>query len=623
MHVPTTRRHFIRLIAAIMSVARLQARRMRQLASQLGAFIADVYRFRPHLTIYTAVLMSVLSVTEGIGLVMLVPLIGFVGAGNDTGPQGGQRLHDMLNALFGFFGVSPTLEHVLGIFLILAIVRPTLNYHTSMCSARLENGYLNHIRTRLYAALSHADWTHLLDLRQSHTSHRLTLQAEQVGYAVGYLLTGIATFLNLLAGVAVAWIASPTLTVTVLLGAACLAACLLVLHWWAFARAAAAMRAMQHLFRVLGDGLDSLKLGRAFSIEPALAKEFADASVAYKSAAIDLRKNETMVTVAHEAGSVLLLVLLVYASLRVFKVSSIDILLLIAIFSRLLPRAMSLQSNVRLLVASLPDYNNLVTAQAAADSAREPGNDRITHIPFEHTLELRNVSYRHRPDTPLNSLSEVSFELPARSSLGIIGPSGAGKSTLADLVAGFVAPSSGSVIVDGRPIDDELRRSWRTNVVYVDQHSSAFNDTIRANVALKATNIGDEEIWHALDLVRAADLVRALPLGLSTVVGEAGARLSGGELQRLRLASALLCKPGLLILDEAMSALSPADERAVIASIAHELAKTTVLTIAHRLSSVSWTSRVLVLDSGLIVAQGATSEVLSQESFADILDSGA
>jgi ATP-binding cassette, subfamily C, bacterial len=607
----------MRQMRAAVAIAREQIRRVRHLMAQSAVFVTDVYRFRPRLMIYTAIMMAVHSLTEGIGLVLLIPLIGLVGAG--AGISGGQRLNDALSKLFGVIGVTPTLEHVLGLLLGLAIVRAALGYVTTMCIAQLEYGFLHHIRARFYDALSHADWPHLVSLRQSHTSHRLTLQAEQVGYAVGYLLHGMATFLGLLVGIAVAWVASPTLTATVLVGALVLAICLLSLHWWAFARGAAAMRAMQHLFGILDAGLEGLKLGRAFSIERALAKDFTDASNAYRRAAISLRQNESVVALAQEVGSMLLLVLLVFASLRMFAVSSLDLLLLIAIFSRLLPRAIGLQTNIRLLVASLPDYNNFMIAQTAVVAAREVGDDDLAPIPFERAIKLHNVSVTHAEAPELNVLSGISFEIPLRSSLGVVGHSGAGKSTLADLLAGFIAPSDGHLLVDGRLIDAATRKSWRSGVIYVDQHSPIFRDTIRANIVLKARTASDADIWRYLDMVHAGDLVRGLPHGLDTVVGEGSARLSGGELQRLRLASALLAKPRLLILDEATNALSPSDERQLITSIAPVLAQSTVLSIAHRPTSVAWTDRLLVLQHGRLAAHGATAEILRRMTLAEML----
>src|SRR5262249_33362191 len=201
-------------------------------------------------------------------------------------------------------------------------------------------------------------------------------------------------------------------------------------------------------------------------------------------------------------------------------------------------------------------------------------------------IEIRDICFAYPGDSNGPVLKHVSLKVPARSAFAILGISGAGKSTLADIIAGLIIPDSGMVIVDGCEVTPETRPNWRGTVAYVPQDAPLFDDSVRANLTLGAREATDEEIWHCLEQVNAADLVRALPGGLQATVGERGVRLSGGQRQRLRLASALLRRPELLILDEATNALSPNDERAIVTGLRRLLDRMTIIVIAHRHSSI-------------------------------------
>jgi ATP-binding cassette, subfamily C, bacterial len=190
--------------------------------------------------------------------------------------------------------------------------------------------------------------------------------------------------------------------------------------------------------------------------------------------------------------------------------------------------------------------------------------------------------------------------IPYCSTTALIGASGAGKSTLADLMAGLLAPTTGRIKVDGREVTD--RRAWREGVGYVTQDVYLFNSTLRENLLCAVRTANDAEIWEVLELAAAGDFVRALPLGLDTLLGERGVRLSGGERQRLAIARALLRRPVLLVLDEATSALDRENEQLIQDTLAKLRGHLTVLLIAHRETSIAGVDRIVRMAKGQIVA---------------------
>jgi ATP-binding cassette subfamily C protein len=201
-------------------------------------------------------------------------------------------------------------------------------------------------------------------------------------------------------------------------------------------------------------------------------------------------------------------------------------------------------------------------------------------------------------------LAGLDLEIPAGSAVAIVGASGVGKSTLADMLMGLQVPDAGSVSVDGQTLTGPRLAAWRRSIAYIPQENFLFNQSIRANLQWASPDASDADLRQVLALTGADAVVATMPDGLDTIVGERGSRLSGGERQRLILARALLREPTLLILDEATSALDNESERAVWSVIDRLRGSTTVVVIAHRLSTLRCVDHVAVLDGGRIVQFG-------------------
>jgi ATP-binding cassette subfamily B protein len=209
-------------------------------------------------------------------------------------------------------------------------------------------------------------------------------------------------------------------------------------------------------------------------------------------------------------------------------------------------------------------------------------------------------------------LHELSFTAEPGEMIALVGPSGAGKTTVTHLVARLYDASSGTVRVGGRDVRDVTLQSLEDVVGYVTQDAHMFHDTIRENLLYARPSAADDEIWAALDAAQIAPLVRALPDGLETVVGDRGYRLSGGERQRLAIARLLLKAPAIVVLDEATAHLDSESEVAVQRALDAALAGRTSLVIAHRLSTVRDADLILVLDAGRIVQRGTHAQLLAQ-----------
>ena len=205
----------------------------------------------------------------------------------------------------------------------------------------------------------------------------------------------------------------------------------------------------------------------------------------------------------------------------------------------------------------------------------------------------------------------VDFEIPAGGLVALVGPSGAGKTTITQLVARLYDVDSGAVALDGVDVRDVSLDSLRETVGYVTQDAHMFHDTVGANLRYAAPDATDEQIWAACEDAQIADLLRSLPDGLDTVVGDRGYRLSGGEKQRLAIARLLLKRPGVVVLDEATAHLDSENERAVQRALSAALEGRTSLVIAHRLSTVRDADLILVVENGRIAERGRHDDLLA------------
>jgi ATP-binding cassette subfamily B protein len=242
-------------------------------------------------------------------------------------------------------------------------------------------------------------------------------------------------------------------------------------------------------------------------------------------------------------------------------------------------------------------------------------------------IEFRDVQFRYpsAAEVSLASLEDVaaldrtvtepvlrgvSFTVEPGQLVALVGPSGAGKSTTAMLLPRVYDVTSGSVSVGGVDVRDATLDSLRDTIGVVTQDSHLFHETIAENLRYARPEATDEELWRALERAQVGQLVRELPDGLDTVVGERGYRFSGGEKQRIAIARLLLKAPSIVILDEATAHLDSESEAAVQRALGAALAGRTALVIAHRLSTVREADLILVLDHGRIVERGTHEELV-------------
>lgn len=236
----------------------------------------------------------------------------------------------------------------------------------------------------------------------------------------------------------------------------------------------------------------------------------------------------------------------------------------------------------------------------------------LIHEGFKPHVEIRNSTLTY-PDNIEPSVREVSLTVPEGSTLAFVGSSGAGKTTIIDILLGVLEPQMGEVLISGKN-PAEASKLWPGAIAYVPQDIAIASGTIRENVALGYPReiATDELVFNALKVAGLDTFVQSLKDGIDTVVGERGTKISGGQRQRLGVARAMFTKPALLVLDEATSALDGETELQVSDAIRNLRGSTTVILIAHRLSTVRDADKVVYMADGRIIASGTFDEVRNQ-----------
>jgi ATP-binding cassette subfamily C protein len=258
------------------------------------------------------------------------------------------------------------------------------------------------------------------------------------------------------------------------------------------------------------------------------------------------------------------------------------------------------------------DYLNKTSSDYFSPSLIETPAPILEQDSFDKAIRFQDVAFTYE-NAPAPALDHVSLEIVRGESIGLVGRSGAGKSTLVDVMLGLLTPQSGAVLIDSHDVTG-IPHVWQKLVGYVPQTVSLIDDTLRNNVAfgITAGEIDDTRIWQALEEAHLGDFVRGLPDRLDTSLGERGLRISGGQRQRIGIARALYRNPPILIFDEATAALDGESEREIGRAIEGLRKSKTLITIAHRLSTVQRCDRLYIMDHGRIADFGPFSDLLAR-----------
>jgi ATP-binding cassette subfamily C protein len=552
-------------------------------------------------------LMVAFSLTEGIGIALLLPTLEVAGL-NLAGQGAAGRYARIITGALSSIGLHPDLLLLLGLFVVLAGMRTVLGRWQTVASYRVQQDFEDSLRRRLYDAISNASWLFVSRTRASDFTHALSAEVTRVSYATLILMQLAADLVISILYLLIAFSLSAAMTALVIV-----CALVLVIAFRGRTQAIAdtgqeISSSTKSLFAAISDHLLGLKTAKAYGAERNNAAIFSRLSRDVADSNVASAREQARASALFELGSVAILAVVLFIAIRVIRVPSAAILILLLLFARVMPRLMSAHHSYRMVINGIPSFASILTLEARCIEAAEPGESTTRAPELKRELLIEGASFSYDGNRA-QALHGVTLKIAAGSKVALVGPSGAGKSTIADMVMGLLFPDAGEVRADGEEITMASARAWRERIGYVASDTFLFHDTIRTNLLWAKPGASDEELRVAIANASATDFIARLPEGLATIVGDRGVMLSQGERQRLALARAFLRNPSILVLDEATNSLDSENEARVLAAIVERGESLTVLMIAHRLSTIRWADLIYVIENGRVVESGRWEEL--------------
>lgn len=556
--------------------------------------LLDVARAHPRRSLATLGCLLLAGIAEGVGLSSLLPLLELAApAGEGAEPS---ALAETVRRGFVQLGLAPSLGVLLSV-----VVAGMVGKALLILLANRQVGYAvaavaTDLRLSLIRALLRARWSYFTVQPVGRIANAFTTEAERASQAFlhGTMIVAAAMQATLYTGVAflVSWRAT--------LGALALGA----FSSWALVRLVRASRTagnrqtelLKSSVSHLTDALHGVKPLRAMAREerlgPLLSAEARKLDRALRGEVLSKEGLKALQEPILVAG----LAVGLFLAISAYGMPLSSLLMLGLLFARTLGAVGKAQKEFQSMAARESAYHSLRETIEAAEAQPEQPHGGLAPT-LEQGISVEGIHLAYGADPVLDG-ADLFVQAGALTTL--VGVSGAGKTSLADLLIGLVQPSAGTVRIDGVPLEEIDLRAWRRMVGYVPQELFLLHESVFANVTLDDPDLGETQVWRALDRAGAREFVERLPGGLYAPVGERGSLLSGGQRQRIAIARAVVREPRLLILDEATASLDPETEEAICEAVVRMRGEMTILAVTHQEAFVSRSDRVYRVENGQV-----------------------
>jgi subfamily B ATP-binding cassette protein MsbA len=555
------------------------------------------------------VLLSLLAaLAEGVGIGLLIPLLDTM-MGDSPSTPSGPLAEAMQNFAPSVQGGQRILLLSLGVLTVIACKTAILVANAALTTG-VNARIVHDLRIRLCRQLLDVSYAFFTSREQGKLLDTMQTQTYRTSEALTHLVGIIASVSMIVMTMALLLLLSWRLTLIVFLVAAPVSLLVRLGMKRAHRIGAATVHAYSAVAGRTLELLSAMRTIRIFNREHAEEQRFRQESEALRRLYVKL---EFMVAALPPVVEFLyvpvFLVVLAYAHLQSIGVPSM--LAFLVLLYRMQPQLKRLEQSRVALASSAAAVTEVADLLKRDDKPYLENGSRIFQG-LHSRIEFDNVGFRYGAEAQAG-VDDVSLCIEKNDVVAIVGGSGAGKSTLVSLLCRFYDPQAGSIKVDGMPLRELDLVSWRSRLGFAGQDAELVTGTVHDNIAYGCPDVASAEVAAAARAAHAEEFILALPGGYDAVLGARGEGLSGGQKQRIALARAIVCKPDLLILDEATNAVDNVTETAIQETIASLARTCTIVIIAHRMSTLRLANRVIVMADGRIVEHGTPDEVTRRD----------
>lgn len=558
------------------------------------------FKHNPFLLIVLFLIALFLGFSQGITIVLLIPLLGFLDSAPDSGSQ--NLWVKMVGTVLNRFEIEVNLTLLLLVFLFCLVSVAVLNYYQSIIQANYQQEFSYQTRKRLFKKIITSNWQFLNGKSKHSHIQVLTTEIPKVTVYYYYYL-GLATKLIFIgAHVILAMIISVKFTLFVV--AVGSFAFVFLRKYIKNARILGEVniRAFREMLKHIDDFWLTVKMAKVHNTEEFCYKKFEEASSLMLKQQKEQVRNRAIPQLFFALTGIVTLVVVVAFAFSFTKLPLASLFVLILLFARIFPHFIAINSDVNMLVSNVSSVEAVLLMDQEIEEHEFAGPIMSGQINLDKQIEIKKLNFGY--DSAPRLFDNFSESIPARSITGIVGKSGCGKTTLIDIVAGLQQVEDDVLYIDGKALGRHRLFAWKRELGYLPQDSFFVDGTIRENLIWDSERkISDEQIMEVLKQVNADQPILGLKNGLDTFVSNFQFHFSGGERQRLALARVLIRNPKLLLLDEATSALDSVTEAQIMECLVHLKHRVTILFVTHRPNLLQYFDKVIDLSATKTVSE--------------------
>lgn len=548
---------------------------------------------------------------EGIGINALIPLFSIV---LGDGQSGSDKISQAIETLFSFLNIEFDVVYLLVFVAAVFVTRSIIMVYLDYVKIKITADYEIETRNTIFHKVLKSDWMYLINQRLGHLENIVLIDVPYSALILKEISASIMLITSLIVYLLIAVNIDLVITLLTLVLGLILFLILKPLNYKTKNLSYEAVRQNKNVAHHVSENILGIKTIKSMWSTEGVEKKGREYFYKLHDIKINLSVIKSIIGSFMPPVAVIFICFIFAFTYKSTEFNLAALVAIVYLIQKIFTYIQQLQKNLNLMNDKLPYLRSAVEYKEQAIQNEEE-NSGTKKFMFQNSLEICDVSFAY-DNNQKTILNDLNFTVKKGEMIGIIGPSGVGKTTLVDLILRLLKPAKGEIKLDGVNISEIDLQSWRENIGYVSQDMFLINDTVANNIRFYNKEISDEQIVKAAKMANIYEVIEALPEKFETNIGERGVRLSAGQRQRVVIARVLARAPQILVLDEATSALDNESEIQIQKVIESLKGRITVLAIAHRLTTVEDSDRLIVLENGRISEQGSPKELLwKKESY--------